>query len=47
MNVEIAKCQKCNHEWIKRTQNPLMCPHCQCKWWNHIDGKKNNPLVQI
>ena len=33
MQVEIATCEKCGHEWIMRVTNPIKCPKC-----GHIRG---------
>lgn len=27
------KCQKCNHEWIGRVENPKECPECKSRDW--------------
>ena len=25
----MAKCKKCGHEWLKRTDKPISCPKCK------------------
>jgi len=33
MQVQIATCEKCGHQWIMRVLNPLKCSRC-----GHIRG---------
>ena len=33
MQVQIATCEKCGHQWIMRVSNPLKCPKC-----GHVRG---------
>lgn len=33
-----CRCVKCNHIWIKRTEEyPRMCPRCKSYFWRHDD----------
>jgi hypothetical protein len=38
MEMLKTKCEKCGHERILRTENPLKCPRC-----GHIPGTKIKP----
>lgn len=35
--MEKLKCVVCEHEWIPRMDNPLMCP--RCKSYDYAEGK--------
>ena len=26
-------CQRCGHEWLRRTDRPVRCPKCRSKRW--------------
>lgn len=32
--VTLAKCSRCEFEWLPRKANPVKCPHCQSALWN-------------
>ncbi|MEM0134973.1 MAG: hypothetical protein QXU18_07075 [Thermoplasmatales archaeon] len=33
--IEIYKCERCGHEWIKRgDKEPKVCPKCKSPYWN-------------
>lgn len=32
--IKKIKCQRCDHEWIPRVENPVMCARCKSySWW--------------
>lgn len=36
------KCNKCEHEWIARVEEPLQCPKCKrYDWKEDKDGKRD------
>ena len=32
--METNKCLRCDHTWIVRTEDPVMCPRCKSHKWN-------------
>lgn len=32
--VTLAKCLRCDFEWLPRKANPVKCPHCGTPLWN-------------
>jgi len=28
------KCLRCNHEFVKRIDKPIVCPKCKSPYWN-------------
>jgi DNA-directed RNA polymerase subunit RPC12/RpoP len=28
------KCQRCNAEWLPRSEKPIACPRCKSTYWN-------------
>lgn len=39
--MEKEKCLRCGHEWIKRTDAPVVCPGCHSPYW---DKKKSSDV---
>ena len=36
----IARCKRCTHEWIKRSdRKPKRCPNCKSPYWDIPPGK--------
>ncbi len=31
--MDTKKCLRCNHTWISRTDDPVMCPKCKRHDW--------------
>jgi len=36
INIKGYKCERCGHEWVKRTERktPVICPKCKSPYWN-------------
>ena len=34
MKLPRYHCQRCGHEWVPRTDQPPLCPHCKSPYWN-------------
>ena len=35
MKIPTLKCNRCNHEWIRRQEiKPKTCPKCRSPYWN-------------
>ncbi len=46
---KLAKCKKCGHQWIVKTDTGLLpqkCPSCQSKSWNIRQNSKENEVLQ-
>lgn len=35
------KCLRCGHEFIKRIDNPIVCPKCKSPYWNKNKRPQN------
>ena len=40
MNKE--RCLRCGYIWLKRVDNPVMCPKCRSPYWNRKRMKEVN-----
>lgn len=40
--MQKCKCKRCDHTWIPRTENPILCPFCKSKYWNDERNDERN-----
>jgi Zn finger protein HypA/HybF involved in hydrogenase expression len=33
IEVSECKCERCGHEWISKTVNPIACAKCKSPYW--------------
>ena len=38
------KCQRCNAEWLPRSEKPIACPRCKSTYWNKPRMKRESKL---
>ena len=41
IKVYECKCERCEHEWITRTEEAtIVCPKCKSPYWNTLKKRK-------
>lgn len=43
VKIKKLKCKRCDHEWIPRKKEVVVCPECKSPYWNkEKNNKKEN-----
>ena len=42
LQLQYAKCKRCNHQWLPRVPRPTICPKCKCYTWNLDKNEKKD-----